>query len=652
MFQIDGGGTLIRIQVPLKVSILAWRLLRDRLPTKVNLITRGIIVAKAQFYVSGSGAVESATHLFISCGSFGSLWSLVSSWIGSSLVTAQILPDHFVQFTLSAGDTHARRSFMQLNYLACLRVGCLDRKKPQIVQRLFKLYTSYIPLFVNVKAQDSPVFLISTCSKDNTTANSTFQDNLMSLLSSLSSKAIGNTEFYKTTVTNINPSDSVYGLFMCRGDIVPSNLCHECVVNATQKLSLECSFSKRAVIWYDLCMVRYSNNSFFSTVNTESGVFLMNTGNVSNTKKFMRLLFSTMNETADEAAQALIGEENKKFATRETPISTFQTLYCLAQCTPDLSPNDCRTCLSTAIGVLPQCCDGKQGGRVLFPSCNVRYELYPFYRNTTTNASSTNELVPETNDSKLDSGFSQDPFYLSYNCSSKNTSSYNIYLKLLLSYLSSNATSGETFYRVKIEETLYGLYMCRGDLPSRLCGQCVKNATDQIYSKCRSKQEGIIWYSHCWLRYSYRNFFSKMETSPIYSYVNISSSIAMQNIFTVILSTHLNQLATEAGNSIDRYTMKSLKLNAVQTLYTLEQCTQDLSSDDCTSCLNDVISTAIPWPVLGSVGGRILYPSCNLRFELFPFYMEDVKALVPTSPSPSKGDAGNSLLKKELNVLK
>ncbi|MCI37386.1 cysteine-rich receptor-like protein kinase, partial [Trifolium medium] len=30
-------------QVPLKISIFVWRLLRDRLPTKANLVTRGII---------------------------------------------------------------------------------------------------------------------------------------------------------------------------------------------------------------------------------------------------------------------------------------------------------------------------------------------------------------------------------------------------------------------------------------------------------------------------------------------------------------------------------------------------------------------------------------------------------------------------------
>ncbi|MCI63316.1 tether containing UBX domain for GLUT4, partial [Trifolium medium] len=59
-------------------------------------------------------AVESAQQLFLSCSTFGSLWSLVSSWIGSTPVDSLILSDHFVQFTSSVGGLRARRSFMQL----------------------------------------------------------------------------------------------------------------------------------------------------------------------------------------------------------------------------------------------------------------------------------------------------------------------------------------------------------------------------------------------------------------------------------------------------------------------------------------------------------------------------------------------------------
>ncbi|GAU47037.1 hypothetical protein TSUD_239950 [Trifolium subterraneum] len=127
------AGLVWHPQVPLKVSILAWRLLRDRLPTKTNLITRGILPAAAHFCVSGCGEVESAHHLFISCSTFGSLWPLVRSWIGSTLVTAQTLSNHFAQFTTSTGGTRSRRSFMQLIWLASVWVVWTERN-----HRLFR----------------------------------------------------------------------------------------------------------------------------------------------------------------------------------------------------------------------------------------------------------------------------------------------------------------------------------------------------------------------------------------------------------------------------------------------------------------------------------------------------------------------------------
>ncbi|MCI28010.1 70 kDa peptidyl-prolyl isomerase, partial [Trifolium medium] len=60
-------------QVPLKVSLFAWRLLLDRLPTKAILVTRGIITSDAHYCVPGCGGVESAQHLFLSCSFFDSL---------------------------------------------------------------------------------------------------------------------------------------------------------------------------------------------------------------------------------------------------------------------------------------------------------------------------------------------------------------------------------------------------------------------------------------------------------------------------------------------------------------------------------------------------------------------------------------------------
>ncbi|RDY07265.1 Cysteine-rich receptor-like protein kinase 25, partial [Mucuna pruriens] len=250
----------------------------------------------------------------------------------------------------------------------------------------------FFNLATTTKAQDADViyFAGQSCSANKTTSNSTYEKNLMSLFYSFSSNATAKT-FYNNTIVGRNSSDTIYGLFMCRGDIT-SHLCKHCVGNATEKLSseAECSLSIEGVIWYAECMVRYSNVAFFSTVDTSTQWFYMNIADVSDnsTLSFMNFMSESMEKTAREAANS-----GNRFSTKEANLSKIQTLYCLAQCTQDLSPQNCKTCLDRAIGNLSSCCYAKQGARMWFPSCIVWYELYPFYRVTD---QPPQGLVPET----------------------------------------------------------------------------------------------------------------------------------------------------------------------------------------------------------------------------------------------------------------
>ncbi|GMP72862.1 hypothetical protein CsSME_00030756 [Camellia sinensis var. sinensis] len=95
---------------------------------------------------------------------------------------------------------------------------------------------------------------------------------------------------------------------------------------------------------------------------------------------FKQVLSNIMDDVVTRAVKDQLG---KKFATKSANVTTVDELYGLVQCTPDISSKDCNTCLSDAISNLPICCEGKQGGRYLFPSCNVRCELYLFYNNAT-----------------------------------------------------------------------------------------------------------------------------------------------------------------------------------------------------------------------------------------------------------------------------
>jgi hypothetical protein len=126
--------------------------------------------------------------------------------------------------------------------------------------------------------------------------------------------------------------------------------------------------------------VRYSNESIFSTVALTPELSAANTRDMTDQDWFNQLLNKTMTELASQASN-FPTSANKKFETKEVDMdfTQFRKLYNLVQCTPDLSSTDCNSCLQAAINRLPICCYGKQGGRVLFPSCNVRYEWNPFY---------------------------------------------------------------------------------------------------------------------------------------------------------------------------------------------------------------------------------------------------------------------------------
>jgi len=113
--------------IPLKVSILAWRLLHNRLPTKANLMARGILAQVAQLCVSGCGEVETSQHLYASCPIFGELWLHVRHWIGVSGLDPYDIADHFLQFTYLSGEAVSKRSFMQLLWLVCVWVVWSER---------------------------------------------------------------------------------------------------------------------------------------------------------------------------------------------------------------------------------------------------------------------------------------------------------------------------------------------------------------------------------------------------------------------------------------------------------------------------------------------------------------------------------------------
>ncbi|PIA33267.1 hypothetical protein AQUCO_04200200v1, partial [Aquilegia coerulea] len=216
----------------------------------------------------------------------------------------------------------------------------------------------------------------------NFTTNSRYQANLNSLLSSISNyyDAPNSSRYYYNYV-GTDP-DIVYGVLQCRGDFDIED-CKRCARTAMEEVKTKCPYKKESVLFYDECWLHYSNDSLILNVQDDSTgqdgltLYMYNTNNVTDPSRFRPILSSFMGSLVDQA----VDNSLNFFATGKANYTSFQNIYGLVQCTEDIiSRWECGKCLRRSVSELTRCCDAKQGGRVLKPSCNIRFDLYEFYQ--------------------------------------------------------------------------------------------------------------------------------------------------------------------------------------------------------------------------------------------------------------------------------
>ncbi|KAM3385164.1 hypothetical protein ACQJBY_009236 [Aegilops geniculata] len=176
----------------------------------------------------------------------------------------------------------------------------------------------------------------------------------------------------------------VYGLGICRGDTPDNVTCYECLSSAAVEVSTLCPDDKDATLFYDGCIVRFSDQDFLSSGHNEPEVVVNGTNKVNPAavaNSFDVLVDTLMNKTAEHAAAAS-DASHRKVATGEALFDGAdpQTkIYSMAQCTPDLTSGGCKNCLRLEMDKMALRVPGVLGQRVAGVRCNVRFEVYPFY---------------------------------------------------------------------------------------------------------------------------------------------------------------------------------------------------------------------------------------------------------------------------------
>lgn len=114
---VDHTYAIWNNEVPLKVSLFAWCLLHNWLPTTDNLIRRHVLQSNAQFCTGDYGIMEDINHLFLSCDFF-------SNWLRFLKVHLEHVEDHFLQFENLCRFPKNTRATFQLIWLSHVWVIC------------------------------------------------------------------------------------------------------------------------------------------------------------------------------------------------------------------------------------------------------------------------------------------------------------------------------------------------------------------------------------------------------------------------------------------------------------------------------------------------------------------------------------------------
>ncbi|XP_052730041.1 cysteine-rich receptor-like protein kinase 29 [Vigna angularis] len=244
---------------------------------------------------------------------------------------------------------------------------------------LLSLYFHFRLLITNFISQVTPQNFHYFCDQDNDTgvytANSTYHTNLDTLLSTLVSNTEIHYGFYN--FTNGENTSKVYAIGVCRGDVEPEN-CRTCLNGSRTNLTELCPNRKEAIGWYEdeKCMLRYSDRNIFGLKETGPAFQASNDRNASDLDEFIKDVKTLLRNLSRVAA---LGDSRVKYAAGGTS-SDSKVIYGLVQCTPDLGNSECADCLSQSIEPLPiDCSEGKISGRVVRPSCNIRFETEKFY---------------------------------------------------------------------------------------------------------------------------------------------------------------------------------------------------------------------------------------------------------------------------------
>ncbi|XBJ06975.1 hypothetical protein VPH35_012556 [Triticum aestivum] len=201
------------------------------------------------------------------------------------------------------------------------------------------------------------------------------QSNAQALADKLRHGAMKNRGFLQAS--HGAPPDEVFGLVMCYVDFNWSR-CESYLSGVPYFVGVGCPYTWMAGAFYDACVLRYSNESFFPVADLSIGSTITDEGrfyahDMDRMRKTRQKLISRLSlEAAASSLRFANGSE-----TYMDPQSNSQAMFGLVQCSRDLAPSECTKCAEDAHISMIEHYPNSTAASIKGYSCYVRYTTDP-----------------------------------------------------------------------------------------------------------------------------------------------------------------------------------------------------------------------------------------------------------------------------------
>ncbi|XP_022776458.1 cysteine-rich repeat secretory protein 12-like [Durio zibethinus] len=131
------------------------------------------------------------------------------------------------------------------------------------------------------------------------------------------------------------------------------------------------------------------------------------------------------------------------------------------------------------------------------------------------------------------------------------------------------------------QDTVYGLFQCRGDLNNGDCGRCVAKAVSQLGTLCLDSTGGVLQLEGCFVKYDNTTFMGAEDKTVVVK--KCGPLISSYSDALTRRDAVLGYLLASDG------TYKPFRVGGSGDFRGMAQCVGDLSPSECQDCLSEAI---------------------------------------------------------------